>query len=56
MATEMLHAGVPIPIVSGRLDHRRISTTLDLYAHVTPARDRFAADVLQSVLRSRPDD
>jgi integrase len=56
MATEMVHAGVPIPIVSRRLDHRRISTTLDYYAHVTPAGDRFAADVLQSGLRPRPDD
>ena len=54
-ATEMLRAGVPLPIVSRRLDHRRISTTLDFYAHVTPARDRFAADLLQSVLCSRPD-
>jgi hypothetical protein len=44
-----------MPIVSRRLDHRRISTTLDFYVHVTPAGDRFAAEVLQSVLCSRPD-
>ena len=55
MATEMLHAGVPIPIVSRRLDHRRISTTLDFYAHVTPAGDRFAADVIQDLLYSSRD-
>jgi integrase len=47
MATEMLHAGVPIPIVSRRLDHRRISTTLDFYTHVTPSGDRFAAETLR---------
>lgn len=29
MATEMLEAGVPIATVSRRLDHRRVSTTLD---------------------------
>ena len=52
MATEMLHAGVPIPIVSRRLDHRRISTTLDFYAHVTPAGDRFAAAALQNFIQT----
>ena len=50
MATEMLHAGVPIPIVSRRLDHRRISTTLDFYAHTTPSGDRFAAETLRHKL------
>jgi hypothetical protein len=45
----MLHAGVPIPVVSRRLDDRRISTALDYYAHVTPVGDRFSTDVLQSV-------
>ncbi len=54
MATEMLLAGVPIPIVSRRLDHRRVSTTLDFYANVTPAGDRFAADVLQAVMSRAP--
>jgi integrase len=43
VATQMLLTGVPPPIVSRRLDHHRISTTLDFYAHVTPAGDRFAA-------------
>ena len=50
MATKMLNAGVPIPIVSRRLDHRRVSTTLDFYSHSTPARDRFGADTLRGVL------
>jgi integrase len=36
MATETLHAGVPLVIVSRRLDHRRVSTTLDKYAHAVP--------------------
>ncbi len=33
-----------------RLDHRRVSTTLDFYANVTPAGDRFAANALQAVM------
>ena len=37
MATEMLDAGVPIVVVSRRLDHQRVSTTLDKYAHAVPA-------------------
>ena len=54
MATQMLLAGVPIPIVSRRLDHRRVSTTLDFYANATPAGDRFAANALRrDVSRSR---
>jgi hypothetical protein len=48
MASQMLLAGVPIPIVSRRLDHRRVSTALDFYAHVTPAGDRFAANTSAS--------
>ena len=55
MATQMLLAGVPIPIVSRRLDHRRVSTTLDFYANVTPAGDRFAANVLQTVMSLAPE-
>jgi integrase len=48
MATQMLLARVPIPIpiVSRRLAHRRVSTTVDVYAHVTPAGDLFAANTL----------
>ena len=50
MATQMLLAGVPIPIASRRLDHRRVSATLDFYSNVTPAGDRFAANALQAVM------
>jgi integrase len=53
MATEMLHAGVPLVIVSRRLDHRRVSTTLDKYAHAVPGGDAQAAVTLwQLVHRS----
>ena len=50
MATQMLLTGVPLPIVSRRLGHRRVSTTLDFYAHVTPAADRFAATALRNTI------
>ena len=55
MASQMLLAGVPIPIVSRRLDHRRVSTTLDFYAHVTPAGDRFAVNALHAVMSRAPE-
>ena len=42
MATEMLQASVPIVVVSRRLDHRRVSTTLDRYAHAVPGADAHA--------------
>ena len=52
MATEMLHAGVPLVIVSRRLDHRRISTTLDIYAHAVPGGDAHAATTLWQIMQA----
>ncbi len=50
IATQMLDAGVPLPVVARRLDHRRVSTTLDRYAHAVPGRDaQAAADLWQRV-------
>jgi integrase len=46
MATEMLDAGVPVPIVAARLAHARASTTLNVYAHSVPGGDRRAAEML----------
>lgn len=46
MATEMLNAGVPVPIVAARLAHQRASTTLNVYAHAIPGGDQAAADLL----------
>jgi integrase len=55
MATEMLDAGAPIVVVSRRLDHRRVSTTLDKYAHAVPGGDARASATLHLKLaRSRP--
>jgi integrase len=46
MATQMLDAGVPVPIVAARLCHARASTTLNVDAHAVPGGDRLAAEAL----------
>lgn len=51
MATEMLAAGVAIPVVAARLSHARASTTLNVYAHAVPGGDRDAAEQLSALLR-----
>jgi integrase len=49
-ASLMLARGVPIAIVSTRLGHARVATTLDVYSHMLPSDQRIAVDVLGSVL------
>ena len=56
MATEMLEAGVPMVTVSRRLDHRRVSTTMDRYAHATPGGDAQASAVLRAVIEGSTGD
>ncbi|MEO8695494.1 MAG: site-specific integrase [Acidimicrobiales bacterium] len=51
MATQMLDAGVPLAVVSPRLDHRRVSTTLDRYAHAVPGGDATAAQTLWRIVQ-----
>ena len=46
MATQMLDAGVPVPIVAARLAHARASTTLNVYADAVPGGDELAAETL----------
>ncbi len=50
MATEMLHAGIPLPVVARRLDHQRPSTTLNCYAQAVPGADALAATTLQAII------
>jgi integrase len=44
-ATLLLQAGVPAKIVQERLGHRSITTTMDIYSHVTPGMDADAARI-----------
>lgn len=54
MATQMLDLGVPVTVVARRLDHRRVSTTLDFYSHVISGHDGFAAEHLARTLHGSP--
>ena len=45
-ATQLLRAGVNVKVVSERLGHRDVTTTLDTYAHVLPDMQEAAVDAL----------
>ena len=48
-ATILLSQGVSLKVVQERLGHESITTTGDIYAHVTPAMQQEAVRVLDSV-------
>lgn len=52
VATQMLAAGIALPVVSARLGHARVSTTLNVYAASMPAWDRAAAETVSKLLRA----
>lgn len=49
-ATAALRAGVPVKVVSTRLGHADIATTLSIYAHVLMGDDHEAAERAASAL------
>jgi integrase len=49
-ATLLLADGLPAKVVQERLGHTSISTTLDLYGHVTAELEQQAADRIASIL------
>lgn len=49
-ATLLIHQGVNIRSVSGRLGHSRTSTTMDIYAHALKSADETAADIMEDIL------
>lgn len=55
-ATMALQLGVPVNVVSGRLGHEKVSTTLDVYAAYLPTSDRLAADAIARALGSSSPD
>jgi integrase len=53
-ATWMLQAGVNPKVVSTRLGHASVQTTLDIYAEVLPAMDEDAAARFESLVWAEP--
>lgn len=52
-ASLLLEAGEDIVTVSRRLGHARVSTTLDIYSHLMPGKDRSAADKIGDIFSVR---
>jgi integrase len=53
-ATQLLAAGVDVRTVAGRLGHSTASTTLGVYAHFLPQKDRQAAELMEDLLEATP--
>jgi integrase len=49
-ASLLLQSRVPVKIVSERLGHSSVATTMDIYAHVLPGDDAEAAEVLAAIV------
>ncbi len=49
-ATLMLKQGISPKVIQERLGHATISTTLDIYSHVTPGMQRQAVEVFDKIL------
>lgn len=54
-ATMLLSNGVDIKTVQTRLEHSNPTITLSWYAHAIPEKDHEAADLLGSLLATKPD-
>ena len=52
-ATLMLEDGEELAIISRTLGHADLSTTADVYAHLTPAMLERSASRMDSILRTR---
>jgi hypothetical protein len=46
----MLNHGVPLIVVSRRLDHARPSITLDIYGHLIPGMQAQAAELIDEMI------
>lgn len=53
-ATLLLQARTPVHVVSERLGHAKVSTTMEIYAHVLPNMQREAADTIGLLLFNTP--
>lgn len=52
-ASLMLKQGISPKVIQERLGHATISTTLDIYSHVTPGMQRQAVEVFDKILDQR---
>ncbi|PGS03258.1 site-specific integrase [Bacillus pseudomycoides] len=52
-ATLLLEAGENMKVISSRLGHSRINTTIDIYTHSLQSADRGASSKLESLITSR---
>ncbi|MEK5416291.1 site-specific integrase [Paenibacillus sp. FSL L8-0708] len=50
-ATLLISSGVHAKIISSRLGHTKISTTMNIYGHIIEAADQSAADVFNTFLQ-----
>ncbi len=50
-ATLLLRTGTPMHVVQSRLGHQSITTTVDIYGHVTAEADVAAAETFEQVVR-----
>lgn len=49
-ATLLIAAGQPVTVVSERLGHADVATTLNTYAHVLPGQQEHAAATISTLL------
>jgi hypothetical protein len=50
VATEVIRAGVALPVASAKLGHRKVGITADLYGHLTVDDQMGAADAVDARL------
>ena len=55
-ASLLLELGVPIKVISERLGHTTIATTMDIYAHLVPAMDQQAMAAFDTAIRDSSDE
>ena len=55
-ASQLLKAGVSPKVISERLGHSKVGFTLDVYAHLLPGMDEYAAELLDKVVQGARDE
>ncbi|KAA0784084.1 hypothetical protein EXW45_14510 [Bacillus wiedmannii] len=50
-ATMLIKQNVNVKLISSRLGHASIKTTLDIYSHVLPSMDKSISDELEKIIK-----